>query len=234
MHLNDVSSDRIRLWTPDTLATEFPLGSAIAECLAAAFGSGVWSRTPMPVGDCSVPHSARGIVAELGASARVLVASTEDGKPHDEADVLGCVVGGLLDDELIHAYGLGSFGARRGDALLAYIGVHPAAQGSRVLPRTSNCFDLAPASDRPCKQRPGVGLASLLFSRWLKLSAIERCPRVFVRTRSVLPQIQHLATKNGFVYQGQFELEFQGERQDRMVYSRINSQAIPWQLPLVA
>jgi len=55
---------------------------------------------------------------------------------------------------------------------------------------------------------------------------------VFVRTRSVLPKIQYLAEKNGFVYQGRFELEFKGEQQDRMVYTRLNDQSAA--LPLVA
>lgn len=233
MYSNVRSNHGIRMWAPDTLPTECSLGYAVADCLAAAFGSGVWARSPMPVGDRSTPHSARGILAELGAGTQVLVASADDGKPQNEADVLGCVIGSLLDDELIRAYGLGSFGAQGGDGLLAFIGLRPAAQGTRVLPRANNCFDLAPATDHPVKSG-GVSLASLLFSCWLELPEVARCRRVYVRTRSVLPKIQHLAAKSGFVYQGRFELEFQGERQDRIVYSRINTQMAPEPLLLAA
>lgn len=234
MHATVQTSDEIRLWSPATLRADGPLGLAVADCLAAAFGSGVWARTPMPVGGRSDPHSARGVVAELGPRARALVASVDDERPREEANVLGCVVGGVLDEALISAYGLGPYGARGGDGLLAYIGVRPAAQRVRVLPRADDRFDPAPPADRPWMKPAGVSLAGLLFSRWLGLPAIERCPRVFVRTRSVLPQIQHLATKNGFEYQGRFELEFQGERQDRMIYTRVNAKPASQPLPLVA
>jgi len=233
MDSNRRSNHGIRIWIPDTLPAECSLGHAVADCLAAAFGSGVWARSPMPVGDRSTPHSARGILAELGAGTQILLASTDDHRPHNESDVLGCVLGSVLDEELIRAYGLGSFGAQCGDGLLAFIGLHPAAQGTRVIPRANNCFDLAPAADHPVKSG-GISLASLLFSCWLELPEVTRCRRVYVRTRSVLPKIQHLAAKSGFVYQGRFELEFQGERQDRIVYSRINTQTVQEPLPLAA
>jgi len=232
MHATALASDGIRLWAPDAVPAESPLEGAIVDCLSSAFSSGVWARAPMPVGERSDSHSARGIVAQLGADAQVLVAFTDDDKPSHEADVHGCVVGGLLDEDLIRAYGLGSFGARRGDGILAYIGVQPSAQGNRLVARTETRFGVAPPSERPWMKPSGASLAGLLFSGWLRLPAVARCPRVFVRTRSVLPKIQYLAEKNGFVYQGRFELEFKGEQQDRMVYTRLNDQSAA--LPLVA
>jgi len=234
MHATSRHSKSIRLWSPAMLPADGPLGHAVADCLAAAFSSGVWARTPMPVGSRSDPHSARGIVAELGPDAYALIASVSGGRPRGGEGLLGCVVGGVLDDDLIRAYGLRSYGAIAGDGLLAYIGVQPTAQGVRLLPRGEDSFDVAPPTGQSRMKRPGTSLAGILFSRWLGLSAIEQCRRVFVRTRSVLPQIQHLAAKNGFRFQGQFDLEFQGQRQDRMVYTRINAPLASQPLPLVA
>lgn len=214
----------IRLRSPHPHQICGLLRDGIVNCLAAAFSSGVWAPTPMPIGDASDPHSAHGILAELGERVQVIVASKTTADPiHEYKEVLGCVVGAVLDESLIDAYGLAPYGACIGDGLLAYIGVAPSAQGSRALQRRVNEFDLRPGQASAPINQKGDSLASLLFARWLDLSEIEQCPRVFVRTRKVLDPILHLAGKNGFQYLGQFELDFQGERQDRMVFGRSNS-----------
>jgi len=175
----------------------------------------------MPIGDASDPHSARGIVAQLGANARILLASSTRGNaPLAGQPVLGCVLGAILDDRLIAAYRLGPYGARRGDGLLAYIGVPPAVQGERLSPAGGDRFDCRPATRGNPPTGETVSLGSLLFSRWLEISAIERCPALFVRTRTTIKPILHLLAKHGFDFRGRFELDFQGQRQDRLVFAR--------------
>jgi len=123
----------VRIWSPSARAIRGPLGESIAEVLSAAFSSREWTRAPMPVGDRSDPHSARGILAQWEDAPQVLLASEDTpGVPLEDRRVLGCVVGGVLDAERIDAYRLGPFGAREGDGLLAYIGVAPCAQGLRL------------------------------------------------------------------------------------------------------
>lgn len=212
--------DIIRVWPPRPDQMQGPLGEATARCLATAFSSGEWAATPMPLGDEADPHSGRGIIAQLGKQAQLLVANGV-GDDHGR-NVLGCVLGAVLDRTLVDAYGLASYGAQSGDALLAYIGLMPAAQGRRASLLSDNIFELSFRRSGLPSVHEGQSLASLLFERWLELSAIESCPRVFVRTRKVLAPIIHLAEKNGFRYRGEFELDFQGDRQDRIVFARDN------------
>ncbi len=211
----------VRLWEP--VAGEMPDGlrEEIATSLCAAFNSREWTRTPMPIGDASDPHSARGIVAQLGSNARILLASPARGSASPAGNpVLGCVLGAILDDDLIAAYRLGPYGARRGDGLLAYIGVPPAFQGERLSPAGGDRFERRPANRGTPPARRTVSLGSLLFSRWLELSAVKRCPALFVRTRTTIKPILHLLAKHGFDFRGRFELDFQGQRQDRLVFAR--------------
>ena len=211
----------VSLWTPSSERVTTTLSEPIARCLSAAFSSGPWAATPMPLGDASDQHSARGIVAGLGQRSLTLVASTGfdgDGRGSVLASVLGCV----LDDDLIEQYGLRSYGARAGDALFAYIGLRPSVQGRRVRPMGNDNYSLEWNTEKQAKAKNGSGLASLLFSQWLQLPAVRQCPRVFIRTRRILKPIQALAKRNGFEYCGSFDLEFQGVQQDRMVYRKIS------------
>ena len=210
----------IQVWSPRPEQMQGPLGEAAARCLATAFSSREWAATPMPLGDASDPHSARGILAQLGKQAQVLIANVI-GDDHGRT-VLGCVLGAVLDRTLVDAYGLASYGAQGGDALLAYIGLMPAAQGHRASLLSNNIFKLSSRQASSPSPHEGQSLAALLFEKWLELSAIECCPRVFVRTRKVLAPIIHLAETNGFRYRGEFELDFHGERQDRIVFARDN------------
>ncbi|MCB1909628.1 MAG: hypothetical protein KDH15_19885 [Rhodocyclaceae bacterium] len=197
------------------------LRESIARSLAAAFNSREWARSPMPIGDASDPHSARGIVAQLGADASILLASSTHGNETLASQpVLGCVLGGVLDEALIAAYRLGPYGARCGDGLLAYIGVPPAFQGERLSPIGGDRFERRSGTRNAPPDGEMVGLGSLLFSRWLDLPALRRCPTLFVRTRTTIKPILHLLAKHGFDFRGRFELDFRGERQDRLVYAR--------------
>lgn len=214
---------RVRLWAPDSDQIQGLLSESIATSLAAAFSSRTWTRTPMPIGDESDAHSARGIIATLGGRFQVLLASAmEPGVAPGAQQVVGCVLGGVLDEKLIDAYGLGAHGARKGDGLLAYIGVVPSAQGARLSALDGGLFELTNSRPLPVTKNASTSLASLLFSRWLALPAISSCPAVFVRTRQVIKPILHLAAKNGFDYCGSFSLDFHGEKQDRMVFRRVN------------
>ena len=177
----------------------------------------------MPIGDESDPHSARGIIAALGGRLQVLLASAmEPGITPRAQRVVGFVLGGVLDDQLIDAYGLRAHGARKGDGILAYIGVVPSAQGARLSALDGDIYELTNSRSLAVTRSESTSLASLLFSRWLALPAITSCPAVFVRTRQVLKPILHLAAKNGFDYCGSFSLDFHGERQDRMVFKHVN------------
>jgi len=199
---------------PRQIAEEYR--GAIAACLASAFSSGIWESAPMPVDHETSPHSAHAIISELSDSAQVVVASNEN----EGGPLLGCVLGSVLDEDLIATYRLAPFGARTADGFLAYIAVSPQAQGSRVIPVRDNVYEVQPAQHDRRQKQLGDSLAGLLFSRWLELSAITTCPRVFVRTREVIEPVLHLIAKNGFEYCGRFEMEFRGEWQDRLVYER--------------
>ena len=210
----------IQVWSPRPEQMQGFLGEAMAKCLATAFSSGEWAPTPMPLGDEADPHSARGIISQLGHQAQMLVAN-DVGDDHGPK-VLGCVLGAVLDRTLVDAYGLGAYGAQSGDALLAYIGLMPTVQGRRASQLSNSIFELSCRRSRLPAIHEGQSLAALLFERWLELPAIECCSRVFVRTRKVLAPIIHLAEKNGFRYRGEFEVSFHGERQDRIVFARDN------------
>jgi len=209
----------LRLMTPDAWQLTTTWREPVAQCLAAAFSSGPWAETPMPVGSTADRNSARGILAELGVSAQALLATsaTDSASP---GSVLGCVIGSALDPKLIDHYGLEPYGARPGDALFAFIGVRPQIQGRRLHALPDGLHQIGNLDCRRYADRSGTSLASLLFSNWLKLPAIRRCPRIFIRTREVLTPIQALAERNGFQYCGKFYVDFHGHRQDRMVYRR--------------
>lgn len=211
---------RVRVWAPTDSQLGGPLWNAIACTLSSAFSSREWVRAPMPIGDAADPHSAAGIMSALFGKGPLIVATT-DVEPEHNPCVLGCVIGGMLDEALIDGYGLSPFGARTGDAILAYIGVAPSAQGLRGRIRNGEVIDVpAPAAGPPADSK---SLASFLFESWLRHPAVARCPSVFVRTRETIGPILHLAEKNGFAFQGQFELNFRGERQNRLVFRRIQA-----------
>lgn len=212
----------VRLSSPDATRVQTILSEPIAGCLAAAFGSGPWRQTPMPLGHAADRHSARGIVAELGPRALARLACADGGANRSDF-VLGCVIGCILDQALVGRYGLEPFGATAGDGLFAYIGLRPSVQGARVSQTGNGGFAVRANAGRAGNGGAGIGLASLLFSSWLELPAIRRCPRVFIRTREILKPIQILAERNGFRCCGKFYLDFQGVRQDRLVYKRVLS-----------
>lgn len=211
----------IRLWTPTSSDIEGAAGDGMVACLASAFSSGPWASTPMPVGDADDSHSARGIVAGLGSRAQVVLASAAD----DDRRILGCVMGGIMDERMIGGYGLARYGARAGDGLLAYIGVAPRNQGIRVARTGEEIYTVRPKSHFAGHDSE-ASLAGLLFKRWLELSPVTASPSVFVRTRRVLKPILHLSERNGFDHCGQFDLTFQGSRQERIVFRRENRKTL--------
>lgn len=208
---------RVRVWDPSPVELAGPLWNAVACTLSSAFSSREWVRAPMPVGNPEDPHSAVGIMSSLFGKGPLIVATT-DAEPGQDQRVLGCVLGGTLDESLITSYGLSPYGARVGDAILAYIGVAPAAQGVRGQLHDDGTIEVPARATGP--RNGSKSVASCLFERWLKHPDVARCPSVFVRTRETIGPILHLAEKNGFAFQGQFELEFQGERQNRLVFRR--------------
>jgi len=211
---------RIRIWCPTPRQLRRTLWVEVASTLSSAFSSQGWEATPMPVGDATDPNSALGIMAELCTEGPTVLASTE-GNAARGAEVLGCVLGGVLNDSLIERFGLRPYGACRGDGLLAFIGVAPTVQGARGYLRTGNVIeDLGPSSSRP--PVGSVSLASALFSNWLALPAISSRRAVFIRTREVIRPILHLAGKHGFVYQGRMHQDFRGSIQERLVFRRDN------------
>lgn len=208
---------RIRVWAPTEAQLGGSLWNAIACTLSSAFSSREWVRAPMPIGDVADPHSATGIMSALFGKGPLIVA-TMDIAPKQSQCVLGCVLGGTLDDSLIEDYGLSPYGAQAGDAILAYIGVAPSVQGLRGRLRNEEHIEVPARATGP--RNESKSLASLLFERWLRHPSVARCPSVFVRTRETIGPILHLAEKNGFAFQGQFELDFRGERQNRLVFRR--------------
>jgi hypothetical protein len=212
-----------RIWSPTRDDIDGVVGDSIVQCLAAAFGSGVWASSPMPVGDETNPHSARGIVASLSRQEKIVVASRAE---EEGESIIGCVLGGVLDDELIVDYRLAPFGAKEGDGLLAYIGVAPNFQGSRLLASSEGGFATRIKACGTVANDSGASLSSLLFKCWLNLPTVTACPSVFVRTRKVLKPIVHLAEKNGFQYEGKFYLDFNGEQQDRIVFRRSHQRVL--------
>ena len=178
----------------------------------------------MAVDDRSDPHSAYRIIAGLGEQTHLLIASTSC-KEDTSRQVLGCVLGGILNRLLIDAYGLGPYGAQTGDGLLAYIGLRPVAQGSRAWFCRDDIFDVRQHQMSTQDPENGESLASLLFSKWLDLAAITSCSQVFIRTRATITPILHLASKYRFEYCGKFLIDFQGEQQERLVFKRSKREA---------
>lgn len=212
---------RIKLWSPGPDEITREVCSGVAACLSAAFSSGVWSETPMPVGDETDPHSAAGIIAGQAECLQLLLARFEsEDKHNDDQEVLGCVVGTLLREPVLDAYGLREYGARPGDALLAYIGLVPAAQRTRVYVASDSSIKAASHSSDLADGGCVHSLASLMFTRWMELPAIRSASCVFIRTRIVIGSIQHLAAKHDFQLCGSFDINFRGQKQDRMVFRR--------------
>jgi hypothetical protein len=175
----------------------------------------------MPVGDETDPHSAIGILAGLAEQVQLLLALFEgEGKHNDDREIWGCVIGTLLREPLLDAYGLREYGACPGDALLAYIGLVPAAQRSRVYAADISVIEAGANSSEMPESGCVRSLASLMFTRWMELSAIRSAPRVFIRTRKVIGPIQHLVAKNNFQPCGGFDMNYRGQKQDRMVFRR--------------
>jgi hypothetical protein len=174
----------------------------------------------MPVGDETDPHSAIGILAGMAEHVQLLLALFEsEGKHNDDQKIWGCVIGTLLREALLDAYGLREYGARPGDALLAYIGLVPAAQRSRVYAASVSVEAATNSSESPeggCVH----SLASPMFARWMELPAIRSAPCVFIRTRKVIGSILHLVAKNNFQPCGSFDMNYRGQKQDRMVFRR--------------
>jgi len=212
---------RIKLWSPGPDEITREVCSGVAACLSAAFSSGVWSETPMPVGDETDPHSAAGIIAGQAECLQLLLARFEsEDKHNDDQEILGCVVGTLLREPVLDAYGLREYGARPGDALLAYIGLVPAAQRTRVYVASDSSIKAASHSSDLAGGGCVHSLASLMFTRWMELPAIRSASCVFIRTRIVIGSIQHLAAKHDFQLCGSFDINFRGQKQDRMVFRR--------------
>lgn len=212
-------SRRIRIWAPTHEQVRAGLWNAIARALSSAFSSREWRGSPMPIGDASDPHSALGIMTQL-RNGPLLVAALDTGET-PVPEVVGCVLGGVLDESLIDSYRLRNFGAQNGDGILAYIGVAPEAQGYRGFLRNDGFIEeVTVGNGSTRKSEMTVSLAGVLFSTWLELPAISCCPTVFVRTRETIAPILHLLNRHGFEYQGQFELVFRGSPQARLVYRR--------------
>ena len=201
------------------------LREAIASCLASAFSSREWACTPMPLGSDADPQSSRGIIAELATRAEILLASViDEGSAEDR--LIGCALGAILDQTLIAAYRLAPYDAEDGDGLLAYFGIVPCRQGTRVVPLPHGAHGPDDAGSRLLSIAPaGRSLARALFAAWLELPAIRRCPRVFVRTREVISSVQRLSRDHGFELCGKFSIDFQGEHQDRIVFRRSSTAA---------
>ena len=216
-----VNRNRVRIWSPSPDQLDAGMWDAVARTLSSAFSSRDWQNSPMPVGDASDAHSAVGVMTELRDGP--LLVATRDAADVEVTQVVGCVLGGVLNESLIDSYRLGNFGARTGDAILAYIGVTPEAQGIRGFPRNNGFLDkIFSSNDTPRKPDESDSLAGAMFSTWLELPEIASCPTVFVRTRETIGSMLHLLSKHGFEHQGRFDLEFHGSLQSRLVYRRHN------------
>jgi hypothetical protein len=175
----------------------------------------------MPVGDETDPHSAVGIIAGLAEHVQLLLALFDSEAKHRHGkEIRGCVIGTLLREPLLDAYGLREYGAHPGDALLAYIGLVPAAQRSRVYAASDSVVEAATNSSKLPEGCCVHSLASLMFSRWMELPAVRSAPCVFIRTRKVIGPILHLVAKNNFQPCGSFDMNYRGHKQDRMVFRR--------------
>ncbi len=223
---------------------------ALAKCLSAAFSSGIWRKTPMPLGSPDAsgndPSSAYGVLNSLGEHSLAVAAFA----PRSDS-LLGCVVGCVMDEQVIAHYRLHDYGARPGDGLLAFIGIIPDAQGLRCPPhlppsvgpsRGNDAQDLKTQDLKTEGQKTegqktegqktegqninqtgkSQSLARRLFETWLFSPGLARCPRLFVRTRRRIRPIRHLSQEHRFELVGNFETDFRGQRQTRLVYRRNN------------
>lgn len=193
----------------------------IARCLSKAFSSGLWETSPMPLGTPEDPHSALGIVSGLGPCPVALAAYTAIADASRAERVIGCVLGAILDDEVIDRYGLAPFSAKSGDALLAFIGIVPEAQKTRVSAPSGN------ETETVCtpQQQRSISLARHLFESWLGMTGLRGCRQIFIRTREQITPVVHLCDENGFSYCGRFDLRYRGTVQERLVFRRKNATA---------
>ncbi len=192
---------------------------AMADCLSAAFSSGIWEQTPMPVGSRDDPAGALGVLHNLGPQPIAVCAKQAD--PDTAPDringgVVGCVVGGIMDQRVIDGYQLAEYGAQPGDGLLAFIGIVPQAQGRRYLPIAPDLLTSNFSNAR------SPSLARHLFTSWLKSPVLEACPRLYIRTRRRIGPIRYLCDQLAFEFCGDFKTVFRGQPQTRLVYRRNN------------
>lgn len=213
------SVERIVLAAPDFDARGEAL--QIARCLSKAFSSGLWEASPMPLGSPEDPHSALGIVSSLGSCPLALAAYRSGADASRPQEAIGCVLGAVLNDEVIARYGLAPFRAISGDALLAFIGIVPEAQQTRI---NGWGGDGITAVRTPRPQR-SISLARHLFESWLGMTGLRDCRQVFIRTREQITPILRLCDENGFSYCGRFKLHFRGTVQERLVFRRTNETA---------
>jgi len=188
--------------------------AGLVSCLVTAFSSGIWEQTPMPIGHSEDPGSALGVINSLSPDPVVIAACEPNGSPVSSDEVVGCVLGAILDHTMIKTYGLEPYSAVPGDGLLAFIGIVPRAQGLRVLPDGGDSVRIAGTT-------PVDGSASLarhLFETWIQTPCIQSCPRVFIRTREKIGPVMHLCKSLGFEYCGRFEIDFCNMRQERLVF----------------
>ncbi len=193
------------------------LRAGLARCLSAAFSSGIWRSTPMPLGHSRDPHSAFGVIEGL-SDRPVVLAAVSDDREDTHCGIVGCVLGAVLDYGIIADYGLAPFGACPGDGLLAFIGLVPEMQGRRVRRLDHDALEITGESE----QESCGSLASQLFEEWMRTAPVSKCPRIFIRTRRQIGPILHLSRTCGFAYRGAFQTEFRGEVQDRLVFMRTN------------
>lgn len=209
--------ERVGLFAPDLGAAGAAL--EIATCLSKAFSSGLWTASPMPIGPLEDPDSALGVVNGLGPRPVALAARTRAEGGGHAGELIGCVLGAVLDDEVIARYGLGPFSAAPGDALLAFIGIVPEAQHVRLVGRGREECKVV----RAAAQRRSISLARHLFESWLGMQNLHHCPQTFIRTREQITPILGLCDGNGFSYCGRFELNLHGAVQERLVFRRTNA-----------
>lgn len=202
--MESISSGSVRLAHPS--ADDPVVALAIAECLSAAFSSGIWQEAPLPLGSSDDPASAVAIVEEL-VPRSVMVAAT----PIPGARVIGCAIGSVMDEDLIESYRLSGYAAEPGDGLLAFIGIVPEMQGRRYRSDGNGTLEAAPG---------GPSLARHLFESWIKDASGHECERLFIRTRRRIGPVRHLCDAYGFERLGEFEVDFRGQRQRRLVYCR--------------
>lgn len=209
--------ERVEVFAPDLGAPGAAL--EVATCLSKAFSSGLWAASPMPTGPLEDPDSALGVVNGLGPCPIALAARTRAADGEHAGALIGCVLGTVLDEDVIARYGLSPFSAAPGDALLAFIGIVPEAQHVRIIGRSHEECEVV----RATAQHRSVSLARHLFESWLGMQNLNHCPQTFIRTREQITPILGLCEGNGFSYCGRFELNLHGAVQERLVFRRTNA-----------